>query len=74
MLQAATEDDLAMWIKYIRKTVALFTGRDVSPSTRSSGKGLVAPVSPRKLRAVQEDASTDTLLIEIWHAMQKESS
>ena len=62
MLQAATEDDLAMWIKYIRKTVSLFTGRDVSPSTRSSGKGLVAPVSPTKLRAVQEDASTDTLI------------
>ena len=61
MLQAATEDDLAMWIKYIRKTVSLFTGRDVSPSARSSGKGLVAPVSPTKLREVQEGASTDTL-------------
>ena len=39
-----------------------FVYRENVSSTRSSGKGLVAPVSPRKLRAVQEDASTDTII------------
>ena len=59
MLQAATPEDLDMWVKYIERTVTLFSGKSCD-RLKSKGKGFFAPVSPRKLREVQDDATKDT--------------
>ncbi len=52
MLQAATTEDLNMWIKYIERTVALVAGKHIASQNST--------VSAHELREVQQDATNDT--------------